>query len=72
MHGLAPLFLEVIAPAIILLVIGLVAPHVLVFELRAIVAPIVLMTIVGLLIIAVASITLMVVAIFMTAMLTVV
>ncbi len=59
MHGLVTL-------AIILLVIGLVAPHVLVVALRAIVMPIVLMTIVRLLIIAVA---LVIVTIFTTAML---
>jgi hypothetical protein len=68
-HGLVTLFLEVIALAIILLVVGLVAPHVLVVTLRAIVAPIVLMTIVELSIIAVPSVALMIVAIFTTAML---
>ncbi len=56
MHGLVTLFLEVIVLAIILLVIGLVAPHVLVVVSRAIVAPIVSMTIVGSSIIAVASV----------------
>ncbi len=69
MHGLVTLFLEVIALAIILLVIGLVAPHVLVVASRAIMAPIVLMMIVGLLIIMVALITSMIVGIFTTAML---
>jgi hypothetical protein len=44
MHGLVALFLEVISLAIILLVIGLVTPHVLVVALRAFVAPIILMT----------------------------
>jgi hypothetical protein len=68
-HGLDTLFLEVIALAIILLVVGLVAPHVLLVTLRAIMAPIVLMAIVGLLIIAVASGALMIIAIFTTAML---
>ncbi len=53
MHGLVAPFLEVIAFAIILLVVGLVAPHVLVVASRAIVAPIVSMKIVGSLIIAV-------------------
>jgi hypothetical protein len=38
MHGLVALFLEVILTAIILLVVGLVAPHVLAVALRAIVA----------------------------------
>ncbi len=47
MHGLVTLFLEVIVFVIIFLVIGLVAPHVLVVASRAIVAPFVLMTIVG-------------------------
>ncbi len=41
MHGLDVLFLEVIILAFILLVIGLVAPHVLVIASRAIVAPII-------------------------------
>jgi hypothetical protein len=70
-HGLITLFLEVITLAIILLVIGLVAPHVLVIALRTILAPIVLMTIVGWSIIAVASVASVIVAIFTTAMLTV-
>ncbi len=69
MHGLATLFLEVIALVIILLVIGLVAPHVLAVALRAILAPIVSMTIVGSSIIAVALVALMIGAIFTTAML---
>jgi hypothetical protein len=71
MHGLIALFLEVITLAIILLVVGLVAPHVLVVASRAIMALIISMMIVGSLIIAVASVASMVVAIFMTAMLTV-
>ncbi len=71
MHGLVTLFLEVIALAIILLVLGLVAPHVLVVASSVIVAPIVLMTIVGSSIIVVASVTSMIVTIFTTAMLTV-
>jgi hypothetical protein len=71
MHGLVALFLEVIVPLIVLLVIGLVAPHILVVASRAIMAPIVSMTIVGLSIIAVVSVALMVVAIFTPVMLTV-
>ncbi len=71
MHGLVTLLLEVIALPIVLLVIGLVAPHVLVVPSRANVVPIVLMIIVGSPIIAVALVALMIVAIFMTAMLTV-
>ncbi len=71
MHGLVTLFLEVIVLAIIRLVIGLVAFHVIVAALRAILVAIVSMTIVGLLIIAVASVALMIVAIFTTAMLAV-
>ncbi len=71
MHGLVALFLEVIAPAIILLVVVLVAPHILVVASRAIVAPIVSMKIVRLSIIVVALVALMVVAIFTTATLTV-
>ncbi len=62
-------FFEVIALVIILFVVGLVAPHVLVVASRAIVAPIVLMTIIGSSIIAVASVALMIIAIFATAML---
>jgi hypothetical protein len=69
MHGLVALFLEVIVPAIILLVVGLVASHVLVVALKAIVALLVLMTIARLSIIAVVLVASMVVVIFMTAML---
>ncbi len=69
MHGLVALFLQVIAPAIILLVIGLDAPHVLVVASRAIMTLIILMTIVGSSIIAVTSVALMVVAIFTATML---
>ncbi len=71
MHGLITLFLEVIALAIILLVVGLVAPHVTVVAWRMIVAPIVVMTIVGLSIITVTLVALGIVTIFMTATLTV-
>ncbi len=46
MHGLIALFLEVIVLAIILLIVGLVAPHVLLVMLRAIVVRIVSMLIV--------------------------
>jgi hypothetical protein len=69
MHDLVAFFLEVIASAVILLVVGIVAPHVLVVALRVIMVSIVLIRIVGLLIIAVALVALMVVAIFTTAML---
>jgi hypothetical protein len=70
-HGFVTLFLEVIALAIILLVVGLVAPHVLVIASRVIVALIILMTIVGLSIIAFASAASVIVAKFATTMLTV-
>jgi hypothetical protein len=71
MHGLIALILEVIAPAIILLVVVLMAPQILVVASRAFVASIVLMAIIELLIIVVALVASMVVAIFMTVMLTV-
>ncbi len=71
MHGLLTLFLEEIALAIILLVVGLAAPHVLIIASRVIVVLIVSITIVGSLIIAVTLVALMIVAIFMTAILTV-
>jgi hypothetical protein len=67
--ALSHFFLEVNALAIILLVVGLVDPHVLVVALRAIMAPVVLMTIVGLSIIAVALVASMIVTIVMTGML---
>ncbi len=70
MHDFVALFLEVIAPAIILLVMGLGTLRVLVDALRA-VASIVSMMIVRSSIIMVASITSMIVAIFTTEMLTV-
>jgi hypothetical protein len=69
-HGLVTFFLEVIALAIILLVVELVAPHVLVVASRAIVVPIVLMRIIGS-IVAVALVASTIVAIVTTAMLTV-
>ncbi len=64
MHGLAALFLEVIALAIILLVVGLVVPCVLVVASTTIMALIVLMTIVRLAIVAVTLVASMVVVIF--------
>ncbi len=69
MHGLVTCFLEGIALAIIILVVGLVALHVLVIASRAIMVPIVLITIVGSLIIVVTLVALMIVVIFMTAIL---
>jgi hypothetical protein len=69
MHGFVTLFPEVIALAIILLVMGLVAPHVLFVALRAILAEIISMTIVGSSIIAVMLVALVIVAIFTTAIL---
>ncbi len=69
MHGRVTIFLVVIALAIILLVIGLDAPHVLVVALRAFVAPIVSMMIVRLSIIAITLVASMIVAMFITAML---
>jgi hypothetical protein len=63
-HGLVALFLEVIVLAIILLVVGLVVPHVLVIALTTIMALIVLMTIVRSVIITITSVTSMVAAIF--------
>ncbi len=48
MHGPVALFLEVIALAIILLVVGLVVPHVLVVASTTIMASILLMTIIRL------------------------
>ncbi len=71
MHGLVTLFLEVIGLAIILLDVGLIAPHVFVVASRSIVASIVLMRIVGSLINAVVLVASMIVAIVTTAMLTV-
>ncbi len=71
MYGLVTLFLEVIVHAIILLVVGHVAPHIFVVVSKAILAPIVLMTIVGSSIITVALVALMIVTVFTAAMLTV-
>ncbi len=64
MHGLVALFLEVIALAIILLVVGLVVPCVLVVASTTIMVLIVLMMIIRLAIVAIASVALMVVTIF--------
>ncbi len=69
MHGLIALFLEVIALAIILLVVGLVVTRILVVALTTIMALIVLMMIVRLAIIAITSVALMVVAIFVVTVL---
>jgi hypothetical protein len=71
MHGLVPLFLGVIALAIIFLVIGLGAFRVLVVTSRAIVVLVVLMMIVRSVIVAIALVALMMVAVVTTAMLTV-
>jgi hypothetical protein len=70
-HGLVTLFFEVIAPLIILLVVGLAAPCVLVIASTWIMASIVLMTIIWLAIIAVASVASMTVVVVATAMLAV-
>jgi hypothetical protein len=63
-HGLIALFFEVIALAIVLLVVGLAVPCVLVIASTTIMALIVLMTIIRLVIVTVTSVTLMVIAIF--------
>jgi hypothetical protein len=63
-HGLVALFLEVIALAIILLVVRLVVPCVLVIALTMIMASIVLMTMIRSAIVAIVSVALMVVKIF--------
>jgi hypothetical protein len=61
-HGLVTLFLEVIALALILLVVGLTVPHVLVITSTTIMALIVSITIIRSAIIAVASMMVVVVA----------
>ncbi len=71
MHGLVTLFLGVIMLAIILLVVGLVALCVLVVALSTIMVLIVLMTIVRSAFVAIASVALMVIMVFVTGMLTV-
>jgi hypothetical protein len=63
-HGLVTLSLEVITLAIILLVVGLVVPHVLAVALTMIMALIALTTIVRLAIVTITSVALMVVVIF--------
>jgi hypothetical protein len=69
MHGLIALFLEVIALAIILLVVGLVVPCLLVIALTMIIASIVSMTIIRLAIVAITLVALMVVVIFVATVL---
>ncbi len=69
MHGLAALFLEVIALAIILLFVGYAALRVLILATRMIMASIALMTIVRLVIVAITSVDSMVVAILVVTML---
>jgi hypothetical protein len=71
MHGLFALFLGVIVLAIIILVIGLVAPCVLIVALTTIVALIVLMTMVRLGVVAIALVASMVIAVLVTVMMTV-
>jgi hypothetical protein len=69
MHCIVTLFIEVIALAIILLVVGLVFPHILVIASTMIMALIVSMMIIRSAIIAIASVTLMVVVIFVATVL---
>jgi hypothetical protein len=69
MHGLVTLFLEVIALAIILLVVGLVVPCILVVTSTTIVVLIVLMTIIRLAIIVIVLVASMVVTIFVATVL---
>ncbi len=64
MHGLVTLFLEVIALAIIVLVVGLAVPCVLVVALTTIMASIVLMTIIRSAIVVITLVASMVIAIF--------
>ncbi len=68
-HGLVTLFLEVIALAIILLVVGLAVPCVLVIVLTTIMALIISMMIIRSAIISITSVTLMVIAIFVATVL---
>ncbi len=70
-HGLVTLFLEVMALAIILLVVGHAVPCILVIALSTIMASIVLMTIIRLAIIAVMLVASMMVTVVATAMLAV-
>ncbi len=69
MHGLVTLFLQVIALAIIFLVVGLAVPCILVIALTTIMASIVLMTIIRSAIIAIRSVALMVITIFVATVL---
>ncbi len=69
MHGLVTFFLEVIALAIILLVVGLVVPCVPVDASTTIMALIIWMTIIRLAIVTIMSIALMVIAIFVATVL---
>ncbi len=69
MHGLVTLFLEVIALAFILLVVGFAVPCVLVVELTMIMVLIVSMTIIRLAIVAITSVALMVIGIFVATVL---
>jgi hypothetical protein len=68
-HGLITHFLEVIALAIILLVVGLAVPCVLVVALTTIMASIVLMMIIRSAIVAITSVALMVITIFVATVL---
>jgi hypothetical protein len=69
MHGLVALFLRVIMPAIILLVVGLIALCILVVASTTIMALIVFMTIGRLGIVAIALVALMVITVFVAPML---
>jgi hypothetical protein len=69
MHGLVALILEVIALAIIILVVGHVVPHVLVVASTTIMALIILMTIIRSVIVVIALIPSMVVKIFVATVL---
>jgi hypothetical protein len=68
-HGLVTLFLEVIALAIILLVVGLAVPCILVVTLTTIMVSIVLMMIIRPAIVVITSVTSMVIAIFVVTVL---
>jgi hypothetical protein len=69
MHGLVTLFLEVIALAIILLVVGLAVPHVIVVASTTIMVLIVLMTIIRLAIVAITLVASMVITTFVATVL---
>jgi hypothetical protein len=68
-HGLGALFLEVIALAIILLVVGFVVPHIIVVASTTIMVSIVSMMIIRLAIVVITSVTSMVVVIFVATVL---